>query len=362
MYPVEPDQGASGLPVGAAPPPPPMRRIGQRPPHGASLHGRLLLMLLLVGTLSAGDASLLNASYDVTREFYQQFNPLFSAHWKADTGQTVTINQSHGGSSAQARAVIDGLQADVVSFNQALDIDLIADKAQLIPHDWPQRLPEHSVPFTSTILFLVRKGNPKGISDWGDLIKADTGVIIPNPKTSGNGRYSYLAAWAAARAKGDDAAARAYVTALFSHVLVLDAGGRGATTTFATRGIGDVLLTFENEIHLIQQEFPAEGFTAVVPSLSILAENPVAVVETVAAKHGTTELAHAYLAYIFSDAGQELAAAHWFRPRVAAVLSRHAERFPALTLVTIDQGFGGWAKAQLHFAPGGTYDQLGTSP
>jgi sulfate transport system substrate-binding protein len=361
MIPAEPDQSETGL-SGTKVQPPPISCIGMMQRRAASLSGRPLLLLLAAGVLAAGDARLLNASYDVTREFYQQYNPLFIAHWKAETGQTVTINQSHGGSSAQARAVIDGLQADVVSFNQALDIDLIADKAQLIPHDWPQRLPEHSVPFTSTILFLVRRGNPKGIADWADLIKPDIGVIIPNPKTSGNGRYSYLAAWAAARANGDDASARAYVKALFAHVLVLDAGGRGATTTFATRGIGDVLLTFENEIHLIQQEFPAEGFTAVVPSLSILAENPVAVVETVAAKHGITDLAHAYLAYLFSDAGQELAAAHWFRPCNRTLLSRHADRFPALPLVTIDQAFGGWAQAQRHFAPGGTFDELVASP
>jgi sulfate/thiosulfate-binding protein len=330
--------------------------------RGAAFIRLLLSLLLVAGVLAAGDGSLLNASYDVTREFYQQYNPLFIAHWKAETGQTVTINQSHGGSSAQARAVIDGLQADVVSFNQALDIDLIADKAQLIPHDWPQRLPGHSVPFTSTILFLVRRGNPRGIADWADLLRTDVGVIIPNPKTSGNGRYSYLAAWAAARAKGDEESARAYIKALFAHVLVLDAGGRGATTTFATRGIGDVLLTFENEIHLIQQEFPAEGFTAVVPTLSIVAESPVAVVETVAARHGTTDLAHAYLAYLFSDAGQELAAAHWLRPSSSALLARHADRFPALPLVTIAQAFGGWANAQRHFAPGGTFDQLVASP
>ncbi len=328
----------------------------------AALNGRLLLLLAAGCILAAGDASLLNASYDVTREFYQEYNPLFIAHWRAETGQTIIVNQSHGGSSAQARSVIDGLQADVVSFNQALDIDLIADKARLIPHDWPLRLPERSVPFASTILFLIRRGNPKGIADWSDLIKPDIGVIIPNPKTSGNGRYSYLAAWAAARAKGDEASARAYITALFAHVLVLDAGGRGATTTFATRGIGDVLLTFENEIHLIQQQYPEEGFITVVPTLSILAESPVAVVEAVAAKHGTADLAHAYLAYLFSDAGQELAVAHWFRPRNRDVLSRHADRFPDLPLVTIEQAFGGWAQAQRHFEPGGTFDQLVASP
>jgi sulfate/thiosulfate-binding protein len=339
-----------------------MRPNGMIHRRGIAFSGRSLLLLLLAKVLCAGEVSLLNASYDVTREFYQQYNRLFIAHWKMETGEMVSINQSHGGSSAQARAVIDGLQADVVSFNQSLDIDLIADKAQLIPHDWPQRLPEHSVPFTSTILFLVRRGNPKGIVDWADLIKPDIGVIIPNPKTSGNGRYSYLAAWAAARAHGDDASARWYVKSLFAHVLVLDAGGRGATTTFATRGIGDVLLTFENEIHLIQQEFPAEGFTAVVPSLSILAESPVAVVETVAAKHGTADLAHAYLAYLFSVAGQELAAAHWFRPSNSAILGHHIDRFPALPLVTIGQAFGGWAAAQQHFAPGGLFDQLVASP
>ena len=325
---------------------------------------RFLLPLLLVAfaiPVHAADSALLNASYDVAREFYKDINPVFTAAWKAKNGGTVTINQSHGGSSKQARAVIDGLEADVVTMNQSLDIDAIAERSKLLPKDWASRLPHNSAPTSSTILFLVRKGNPKGIKDWNDLIRADVAPVIPNPKTSGNGRYTYLAAWAyALRQPGaDEAKAKAFVTKLFANVPVLDTGGRGATTTFAQRGIGDVLLTFENEVHLTIREFAKDGFEAVVPSVSILAENPVAVVDKVAAKHGTTEVATAYLQFLYSPEAQEIAAKHFVRPSDPAVLAKHGERFPALELVTVDAVFGGFAKAQAtHFADGGVFDQI----
>jgi sulfate transport system substrate-binding protein len=317
---------------------------------------------LIVGALPsfARQASLLNASYDVTRELYRDVNAAFAAAWKRRTGEDVTINQSHGGSSQQARAVIDGLPADVVTMNQALDIDLIAEKGGLLAHDWAERLPNHAVPFTSTILFLVRKGNPKQVRDWDDLVRPGVVPIIPNPKTSGNGRYSYLAAWAYAlgRAKGDEAAARAFVTKLFKAVPVLDAGGRAATSTFAQRGLGDVLLTFENEVHLAVADSPPGSFVTVVPSVSILAENPVAVIDKVAAKHGNAALAKAYLEFLFSDEAQEIGAKSYFRPITPALLAKHADRFPRLELVSIAR-LGGWPALQRkHFAEGGLFDQI----
>jgi sulfate transport system substrate-binding protein len=312
-------------------------------------------------TAAAAEGTILNVSYDVTREFYRDFNDAFIAHWKQQTGVTPTINQSHGGSSKQVRSVIDGLEADVVTMNQALDIDMLSQRGQLIPADWSARLHNHSVPYTSTILFLVRKGNPKGIKDWDDLVKPGISVIIPNPKTSGNGRYSYLAAWGyALRNSGQDKGrAREFVTRLFANVPVLDTGGRGATTTFAQRGIGDALLTFENEIALTLKELGSGGLEVVVPSASILAENPVVWVDKVVEKRGTRKLAQAYLEYLYSETAQELAARHGFRPVNKAVLARHAGRFQPITLFTVDEVAGGWAQAQkVHFADGGIFDQI----
>ncbi|TXH02825.1 MAG: sulfate ABC transporter substrate-binding protein [Nevskiaceae bacterium] len=324
----------------------------------------LLLLLTFILALDARVASagneLLNASYDVTRGFYRDFNPAFAADWKQKTGEDVRINQSHGGSTKQARAIIDGLEADVVTSNNPLDIDAIVDKAHLIPRDWASKFPHNSAPSWSTILFVVRKGNPKGIRDWSDLAKPGVSVIVPNPKTSGNGRYSYLAAWEWAKRNngGNEAAARDFVTRLFRHVPVLDTGGRGATTTFAHRGIGDVLLTFENEVRLIQSEL-GDRFEVVVPSLTVRADNPVAVVEKVAAKKGTTRVAQAYLAFHYSDAGQELFANNDIRPVNDAILKKYASRFPPLNTFDVDQAFGGWARAQaVHFADGGIFDQI----
>ena len=337
-------------------PTPSIRRSGALP--------RWLRFLLLPWAalgLLGGEVRLLNVSYDVTREFYQEYNRLFAAHWKEKTGQTVTINQSHGGSSKQSRAVIDGLDADVVTMNQAPDIDALQERGRLIPKDWAARLPHGSVPYTSTILFLVRKGNPKGIKDWGDLVRPGVSVVIPNPKTSGNGRYSYLAAWGYALRQpgGDEAKARAFVTELFQHVPVLDTGGRGATTTFVQRGIGDVLLTFENETALTLAELGSRDLAVVVPSVSIRADNPVTWVDRVTDRRGTTAVARAYLEYLFSPPAQELAARHHFRPQLPEVLARHAGAFPPLTQFIVDEVAGGWSRAQqVHFAEGGVFDQI----
>ncbi len=322
----------------------------------------LLLALALAGGAQAGvaETTLLNASYDVTREFYKEYNPAFLAHWKATTGETLAVNQSHGGSSKQVRSVIDGLQADVVTMNGVPDIDQLA-KVGLIPVDWAQRLPNASVPYTSTILFVVRKGNPKGIRDWSDLIRPGVSVIIPNPKTSGNGRYSYLAAWIYAlhRPGGSDATARAFVQQLFHNVPVLDTGGRGATTTFAQRGIGDVLLTFENETALLLKESGPDAVEVVVPSASILAENPVVWVDKVVSKKGTAKAAKAYLEYLYSPEGQALAAKHYFRPIDPQALARYPGRFPDIPLASVPALFGSWSKAQqVHFADGGVFDQI----
>jgi sulfate transport system substrate-binding protein len=305
--------------------------------------------------LAAGDLKLLNVSYDPTRELYQDVNAAFAAQYKAKTGQTVTINQSHGGSGKQARSVIDGLQADVVTLALAYDIDAIAAKARLLPADWQKALPGNSTPFTSTIVFLVRKGNPKGIRDWADLLKPGVQVITPNPKTSGGARWNYLAAWGyALKANGgDQAKARAFVQALFQRVPVLDSGARGATNSFVERGLGDVLLAWEDEA--FQAVAGQGGFELVTPSVSILAEPPVAVVEKNAQRHGTLEAARAYLAFLYSPEGQAIGERHHYRP----LKPSGKVAFAKVKLFTIDEVFGGWTKAQAtHFADGGTFDQI----
>ncbi len=325
---------------------------------GTSLAAGLLWSAVAV---SAAEVKILNVSYDVTREFYQDYNAAFAAYWKEKTGDTVTVSQSHGGSSKQAQSVVNGLEADVVTMNQPLDIDVLHTDGKLIPENWASRLPNKSVPYTSTIVFVVRKGNPKNIKNWDDLIRPDVSVVIPNPKTSGNGRYSYLAAWGYALKKsgGDEQQAREFVGKLFANVPVLDTGGRGATTTFADRGIGDVLLTFENEAALVQKQFSDDGLLVVLPPVSILAENPVVWVDHNVQRHHTEAVSRAYLEYLFSDAGQELAAQHFFRPKNQAILARYSTRYKPLELFTVDEIAGGWQKAQqVHFADGGIFDQI----
>jgi sulfate transport system substrate-binding protein len=318
-----------------------------------------VLSSFLLPALAHADTTLLNVSYDVTREFYKDFNASFIRYWKEKTGETVTINQSHGGSSKQARSVADGLEADVISMNQAPDIDILYERSKLIPKDWQKRLPNASSATNSTTVFLVRKGNPKKIKDWDDLIKPGIAVVIPNPKTSGNGKYSYLAAWGYVIKKGgDDAKAKDFVSKLFKNVPVLDTGGRGATTTFAQRDIGDALLTFENEVNLIKKEL-GDKFDVVYPSSSILAENPVTVVDKFANKHKTQAIAQAYVEYHFSEAGQEIAVHHYLRPTLDSVAQKYKDRFKPINLFSVDEVFGGWAKAQkTHFADGGTFDQI----
>lgn len=322
---------------------------------------RLASLCLAFATAAAAHAAgLLNVSYDVTREFYKDFNNAFIADWKEKTGETVTVQQSHGGSSKQVRSVIDGLAADVVTMNQGLDIEQLV-AAGVAPADWASRFPHNSAPNTSTILFLVRKGNPKGIKDWSDLVRPGVSVILPNPKTSGNGRYSYLAAWGYAwkTTGGDEVKTRAFVQQLFKNVPVLDTGGRGATTTFAQRGIGDVLLTFENEVALTLKELGAGGLEVVVPSISIVAENPVVVIERVVKKKGTEKLARAYLDFLYSPQGQALAVKHHFRPRDAALLEQNRDRFRDIPLFSVEEVAGSWPEAQkVHFADGGVFDQL----
>ncbi|MEI9960464.1 MAG: sulfate ABC transporter substrate-binding protein [Limisphaerales bacterium] len=315
----------------------------------------------ITATSHAAEVKILNVSYDVTREFYQDFNAAFATYWKEKTGDSVTVNQSHGGSSKQVTSVVNGLEADVVTMNQPLDIDLLRTGGDLIPANWAARLPNKSVPYTSTILFVVRKGNPKNIKNWDDLVRPGVAVVIPNPKTSGNGRYSYLAAWGYALKKsaGDEAKAREFVTQLFANVPVLDTGGRGATTTFANNGIGDVLLTFENEVALIQKQFPDKQLEVVVPSISVLAENPVVWVDRNVTRHHTEAVSRAYLEYLYSDAGQELAAKHYFRPKNPDVQAKYASRFKPLELFTVDEVAGSWEKAQKnHFSDGGIFDQI----
>ena len=322
----------------------------------------VLLALAGVGSgRGAPAATLLNVSYDPTREFYQDINAAFGRSWLARTGQAVTINQSHGGSGKQARSVIDGLEADVVTLALAYDIDAINRNGGAIAAGWQARLPHNSTPYTSVIVFLVRKGNPKGIRGWDDLVKPGTVVITPNPKTSGGARWNYLAAWGhALRAHGgDEAKARDFVTRLFHNVPVLDSGARGATTTFVQRGIGDVLLTWENEALLAVEKIGRDRVSIVVPSLSILTEPPVALVDRVVDRHGTRRLAQAYLEFLYTPEAQELAARHHYRPRLPEVLARHRAKFPEVPALTIDRDFGGWSKAQrVHFDEGGVFDRI----
>lgn len=335
-------------------------RNGLRKSGFASLAAGLILSVLSVTPGTGAEVKILNVSYDVTREFYQDYNAAFAAYWKDKTGDTVIISQSHDGSSKQAQSVANGLEADVVTMNQPLDIDVL-HTAKLIPANWATRLPNKSVPYTSTIVFVVRKGNPKHIGNWADLTQPGVSVVIPNPKTSGNGRYSYLAAWGYALKKsgGDEKQARDFVAKLFANVPVLDTGGRGATTTFAGRGIGDVLLTFENEAALVQKQFTNEQFEVILPSASILAENPVTWVDRNVQRHHTEAVSRAYLEYLYSDAGQELAAKHFFRPINQTILARYSTRYKPVELFTVDDVAGGWQKAlQTHFADGGIFDQI----
>jgi len=306
------------------------------------------------------DVTLLNVSYDPTRELYQDFNAAFAKQWLARTGEKITIKQSHGGSGKQARTVIDGLDADVVTLALASDINAIADKAKLLPADWQKRLPNNSTPYTSTIVFLVRKGNPKNIRDWDDLAKPGVSVITPNPKTSGGAQWNYLAAWEFGKRKyGSDDKAKEFVTRIYKNVPVLDSGARGSTTTFVERGVGDVLLAWENEAFLALKEFGPQKFESVAPSLSILAEPPVAVVDKNVDRKGTRKVAEAYLQYLYSPEGQEIAARNFYRPTDPKVAAKYAAQFPKLTLVTIDGAFGGWPNAtKTHFADGANFDQI----
>jgi len=335
----------------------------------------LLLVVLGAGnTASAKDITILNVSYDPTRELYQEFNAEFARYWKEKTGDTVTIRQSHGGAGKQARAVIDGLEADVVTLALAYDIDAISEKAKLFPKEWQSRLPNNSSPYTSTIVFLVRKGNPKKIKDWDDLIKPGLSVITPNPKTSGGARWNYLAAWGfaleqykaqhpdqkdAEKSDEADAYARQFVSKIFKNVPVLDSGARGSTTTFVQRGLGDVFLSWENEAFLAVKEFGPEKFEIVIPSLSILAEPPVTVVDKVVDRRGTREVAQGYLEFLYTEKGQEVVAKHFYRPRLKSVAEKYAKQFPKVKLFTIDDVFDGWQKAQeRHFNDGGLFDQI----
>lgn len=328
----------------------------------------LALLLSVAGcSRSSGEApsdgalTLLNVSYDPTRELYEDLNVAFAKHWAATHGQRVSIQQSHGGSGKQARSVIEGLRADVVTLALAYDVDMLHEKAQLVPADWQARLPHNSAPYTSTIVFVVRQGNPKAIRDWDDLVREDVTVITPNPKTSGGARWNYLAAWGQAlRGEGgSEARAQAYVEKLFHNVPVLDSGARGATTTFAERGLGDVLLAWENEAFLLTREVGKERFEIVIPSVSILAEPPVAVVDHNVDRKGTRAVAQAYLAYLYSEEGQEIAARHHFRPRLEAVATKHAADFPGLKRLTLAEVAGDWRRAQAtHFADGGVFDRI----
>ncbi|HEY3538350.1 MAG TPA: sulfate ABC transporter substrate-binding protein [Trinickia sp.] len=316
---------------------------------------------LILGSPSAfAQTTLLNVSYDPTRELYQDVDKAFAAQWKAQTGETLSIRQSHGGSGAQARSVLDGLQADVVTLALAYDIQALADRG-LVAQDWQKRLPDNASPYTSTIVFLVRSGNPKHIKDWDDLVKPGVSIVTPNPKTSGGARWNYLAAWAYAlnRPGGDAAKARAFVTALYRNAGVLDSGARGATTSFVQRGLGDVLIAWENEAFLARKEFGADKFEIVVPSASILAEPPVAVVDRVVERRGTRKLAEAYLRFLYTDEGQRIAARNYYRPRATNLPADLTAQFPKLKLYTVDATFGGWTNAQkTHFADGGVFDSI----
>ena len=331
--------------------------------NGLRFARTLAISAALLASLAAGAAevTLLNVSYDPTRELYQQYDAAFAAFWKARTGDTVSVKQSHGGSGKQARSVIDGLDADVVTLALAYDIDEIAEKARLIDPQWQKRLRHNSSPYTSTYIFLVRKGNPKAIRDWNDLVKPGVSIVTANPKTSGGARWGYLAAYGYALRQpgGNDAKARDFIGKLFRQVPVLDSGARGATVTFADRGIGDVLLAWENEAHLALKEFGADKFDIVYPPTSILAEPPVAVVDKIVDKRGTRKVAEAYLDHLYSPEGQEIAARNFYRPIDEKVAAKYAAQFPKIALFTIDDTFGGWAKAQkTHFADGGVFDQI----
>lgn len=320
-----------------------------------------LLAIVFSAPSYAKDITLLNVSYDPTRELYKEFNVAFAKDWQAKTGDKVMVKQSHGGSGKQARAIIDGLDADVATLALAYDVDQLYEKGKLIPKDWQKRLPHNSSPYTSTIVFLVRKGNPKNIKDWNDLIKPGVAVITPNPKTGGGARWNYLAAWAYAlkQNNNDDAKAKEFVGKLFKNVPVLDSGARGSTTTFVERGIGDVLITWENEAFLAKRELGPDKVDIVVPSLSILAEPTVTLVDKFADKHGTRKVAEAYLNYLYTPEGQEIAAKNFYRPTLDSVAKKYVTQFPKVNLITVDEVFGGWQKAQkTHFADGGTFDQI----
>ena len=325
------------------------------------ISGAALLIASALGAAQAAEIKLLNVSYDPTRELYQDYNAAFSKYWKSKTGDDVIIRASHGGSGKQARSIIEGLEADVATLALAADLDALANNGQLIPASWQNRLAHNSSPYTSTIVFLVRKGNPKAIRDWNDLIKSQVSVITPNPKTSGGARWNYLAAWGYAlkHNNNDQTRAREFVAKLFANVPVLDSGARASTTTFVERGIGDVLLAWENEAFLAVKELGPDKFDIVVPSLSILAEPPVSVVDKYVDKHGTRKVAEAYLQYLYTPEGQEIAARNYYRPTDAKVAAKYAKQFPVIELLTIDKAFGGWSKAQKdHFSDGGIFDQI----
>ena len=322
----------------------------------------IILLFLIASVLAPGaDVTLLNVSYDPTRELYQDYNPAFARYWKAKTGQTVTIQQSRGGSSKQARAVIDGLDADVVTLALAYDIDAIAERASLLPKNWQSRLPNNSSPYTSTVIFLVRKGNPKQIQNWSDLVKPGISVITPNPKTSGGARWNYLGAWGYAlkTSGGDEAKARDFISRLYKNVPVLDSGARGSTTTFVERGIGDVLIAWENEVLMSAKDLGQDKFEIVVPSMSVLCEPTVSIVDKVVDKKGTRAVAQAYLDYLYSPEGQEIAAKHFYRPRSETIAKKYAGQFPKVKLFTLSEITGDWQKTQkTHFADGGVFDQV----
>jgi sulfate/thiosulfate-binding protein len=322
-----------------------------------------VLLLRVTPALGGDEVRILNVSYDPTRELYEEYNQAFAKYWRDKTGQDVTIRQSHGGAGKQARAVIDGLEGDVVTLALAYDIDAMHEKGGLIPADWQKRLPHNSSPYTSTIVFLVRKGNPKNIKDWDDLVRPGVGVITPNPKTSGGARWNYLAAWAFASRKfdGDEAKIREFMQKLYKNVPVLDTGARGSTNTFVQRGMGDVFLAWENEALLVTSRLAPGQFEVVVPSISILAEPPVTVVDKVVDKHGTRELATEYLKYLYTQVGQEIIAKHFYRPRMPEVAAKYVDRYPKVKLITVDEEFGGWQAAHAkHFTEGATFDQIFT--
>ncbi len=318
-----------------------------------------LLASLIISSNASADRVLLNVSYDPTRELYQEFNASFIKQWQAKTGEKVAVRQSHGGSGKQARSVIDGLEADVVTLALGNDINAIAEKAKLLPEDWQKRLARNSTPYTSTIIFLVRKGNPKGVKDWNDLARPGVSVVTPNPKTSGGAQWNYLAAWEYGKRNFGEARAKEFVADIYKNVPVLDSGARGSTTTFVERGVGDVFISWENEAFLAIKEYGPGKFEMVVPSLSILAEPPVAIVDKVVDKKGTRDLAEAYLQYLYSEEGQEIAAKNFYRPSNQKVAAKYSKQFPAMMLFRIDEAFGGWKNAhKIHFSDGGTFDQI----